>query len=1222
MKRLFALLLALVMVLSCLPAGVFAAHEADIWETIEQIEDGLMPRGRTLTQEQTCQRLRDGVDQIIQAVERSSTCVPGSIERHGDFFFWEMTDGTACGYSPSLRAKARENAAESPEQVQTVETVSYEDKGMGPGAKNVAVFQPYYGIDTSFTAQYAGEGQAIAKYTGGSATTYRTSAATIDQIARSLETCAVVIFDSHGDTDYVNPNDDEDFTSRANTSYLSLQNGDGITAQDQQRVTGPYGSYYHAYYAGSYRDMRYYCVDGTAIANHMKTNAPYNMLWSAICLGMATDGLHAPLRAKGVEVAYGYSQSVTFRGDYAFEEAFWSRMRQGDEVKAAVSYMKSKVGNRDPYVSNYPAYPIVVSSHDAYPGHGRVDATQAVRSSWSLRSSYTIKAVSNNTAFGTVSMSGNTITASPRAGFYAQGYTATSGSATVTQNGNTFQVVAQGNCTIQINFAKKTPATVRFSTPEGTELAPVNTYVGDTITLGYPQGTLLADKESYTFAGWSTKTYVDTPSVADLIQPGAGWKVTGADVTLYAVYSYSSGQFRQVTASRSDWTGQYVLTYNGQNVLDASGTYTGTSIGSTRAAVSMSATGMTRQGSVLNSVKPNYVFTFTEAASGLYTIKLWNREAYLALTSDSNSLTTVTNGEDNTDAWWWIRYEDGNLWIQSASYGSRFLQFQPDSGFFRCYTDYQGPLTLFSGTLGASRYTTQPQLAYVCQTHSFGAWQTKTAPTCTLSGEEIRRCNNCKTVEHRATNALGHNVVNDAAQAADCTHSGRSAGRHCSRCSLILTGCKITQALGHQVVYQPETAATCTAGGKSAGSFCMRCGKVLKAQQTTPALGHELVSQDEIAPTCTQPGQSEGMYCSRCGTTFVGAHSIAATGHTWDEGRTDFNECGEILVRTCQDCGEQRVEAVTPEAHFADNVPARAPTCTEPGSTRGTRCMVCGAIIQGIEVLPATGHTHSLTRAKAPTCTEDGVTVSDRCSVCGEVFVAEQILSATGHRWSEGVVTMAPAPGQSGEISYTCLGCGITRREIVDALPVLPCAGSAACPGRSFKDMPKAGTWSHDPIDWAVMYRITSGTSSTTFSPNETCTRAQVVTFLWRLAGSPEPRTERNPFLDVYSNAYYYKPVLWAVENGITAGTSSTSFSPSDTCTRAQVVTFLWRFAGTPSAQGANPFWDVPEDAYYLQPVLWAVAQGVTKGTADNLFEPNATCTRAQVVTFLYREEQ
>ena len=104
--------------------------------------------------------------------------------------------------------------------------------------------------------------------------------------------------------------------------------------------------------------------------------------------------------------------------------------------------------------------------------------------------------MSNNTAFGTVSINGSTITASPRAGFYAQGYTVTSGSATVTQNGNTFQVVAQGNCTIQINFAKKTPATVRFSTPEGTELAPVKTYVGDTITLGYPQGTLLADKES------------------------------------------------------------------------------------------------------------------------------------------------------------------------------------------------------------------------------------------------------------------------------------------------------------------------------------------------------------------------------------------------------------------------------------------------------------------------------------------------------------------------------------------------------------------------------------------------------------------------------------------------------------------------------------------------------------------------------------------------------
>ena len=149
---------------------------------------------------------------------------------------------------------------------------------------------------------------------------------------------------------------------------------------------------------------------------------------------------------------------------------------------------------------------------------------------------------------------------------------------------------------------------------------------------------------------------------------------------------------------------------------------------------------------------------------------------------------------------------------------------------------------------------------------------------------------------------------------------------------------------------------------------------------------------------------------------------------------------------------------------------------------------------------------------------------------------------------------------------------------------------------------------------------MTEGTSATTFSPAKTCTRAQVVTFLWRAKGCPEPTKTENPFTDVQADAYYCKAVLWAVENGITNGTSATTFGPNNGCTRAQVVTFLWRAEGEPEPTSANnPFTDVT-GGYYYKAVLWAVENGVTAGTSATAFSPNQTCTRGQIVTFLYRD--
>ncbi len=174
----------------------------------------------------------------------------------------------------------------------------------------------------------------------------------------------------------------------------------------------------------------------------------------------------------------------------------------------------------------------------------------------------------------------------------------------------------------------------------------------------------------------------------------------------------------------------------------------------------------------------------------------------------------------------------------------------------------------------------------------------------------------------------------------------------------------------------------------------------------------------------------------------------------------------------------------------------------------------------------------------------------------------------------------------------------------------------------NFTDV-KTTDYFYNSVKWAVGKNITNGTSSTTFSPYKSCTRAEIVTFLWRAAGSPEPTTTRNPFRDVnaVTHSSYYKAILWASQKGITSGTSTTAFSPDQVCTRAQIVTFLYRYAGQPSGYYSNPFKDVgaTSEASYYNAVLWAVGKGITTGTSATTFSPYASCNRAEAVTFLYR---
>ena len=205
---------------------------------------------------------------------------------------------------------------------------------------------------------------------------------------------------------------------------------------------------------------------------------------------------------------------------------------------------------------------------------------------------------------------------------------------------------------------------------------------------------------------------------------------------------------------------------------------------------------------------------------------------------------------------------------------------------------------------------------------------------------------------------------------------------------------------------------------------------------------------------------------------------------------------------------------------------------------------------------------------------------------------------------------------EDGEYTYTFTYEPVKAEA--PAAPEIPVKPAGPASPASFADVP-AGVWYEAPVAWAVEKGVTTGTSSDTFSPDQPCTRAQVVTFLWRAMGQPQA-FGAEAFTDVEKGSWYEDAVAWAVEKGITTGTSETTFSPNDPCTRGQVATFLWRAMDKPQAMmGADLFTDVPEDAYFFQPVLWALDKGVTTGTSEGVFSPDDACTRAQVVTFLYR---
>lgn len=355
-----------------------------------------------------------------------------------------------------------------------------------------------------------------------------------------------------------------------------------------------------------------------------------------------------------------------------------------------------------------------------------------------------------------------------------------------------------------------------------------------------------------------------------------------------------------------------------------------------------------------------------------------------------------------------------------------------------------------------------------------------------------------------------------------------------------------------------------------------------------------------IPPTCTERGCT--VHLCACGDKREDSYT-PPLGHSYRGGILDPNGDTQhkhdfiptvtkptcltegFTTYTCS-CGEcYTKDYVSAVVHKTQLQNAKTAGCLTGGYTGDEVCTFCGKVFKQGSVIFALGHDPQPARVKAPTCNESGYTGDLICMRCGDMTQIGNTVAATGHKFFGGV----------------CSVCGAKGAEAVP----------------EFDDV-KPGAFYFDAVQWAVKNGITNGTGKSTFSPNDVCSRYQIVMFLWRAAGQPEAKAAVS-FADVKPGDIFYEAVQWAVERGITKGTSSTSFSPFAPCTRGQIVTFLYRSAGSPKVSGACDFSDVSAGSFCHDAVIWASSEGITKGTSAGRFSPNEGCTRAQVVTFLYR---
>ena len=430
-----------------------------------------------------------------------------------------------------------------------------------------------------------------------------------------------------------------------------------------------------------------------------------------------------------------------------------------------------------------------------------------------------------------------------------------------------------------------------------------------------------------------------------------------------------------------------------------------------------------------------------------------------------------------------------------------------------------------------------------------------------------------------------------------------------------------------------------------------------------------------VAPTCTEQGYTHHV-CTVKGCTYAPVDDtyVAATDHTWVKTQTNPPACTEqsTAFYKCSACGATRTEKIAPLGHDLSRCDLRpAATCTQPGRAVGT-CARCGVQID--EVIPAKGHDYSYAETSvAPTCTEPGH-YKGTCPTCGKDY--DDVVPALGHDWGEwvtsieptvstvgyryhvcnrdgcgyregedipklhthtwdaGVVTQKPTAAEPGVRTYTCTVCGQTRTEAIPATGVPEtCNGGPACPGYAFRDMPAPSIWSHAGLDYCIYHGYIAGTSATTVTPDGECTRAMIVSILYRVQGEPakvngyELKKLAAPFDDVERGCWYTDAIWWAKLTGVVSGMSPSTFAPDDPITRAQLAVILYNYTKqfapeslteTGSLTGFPDADSVP--SWARTAMAWAVGNGLISGVGENgvsYLRPEGCATRAQVATIL-----
>lgn len=430
-----------------------------------------------------------------------------------------------------------------------------------------------------------------------------------------------------------------------------------------------------------------------------------------------------------------------------------------------------------------------------------------------------------------------------------------------------------------------------------------------------------------------------------------------------------------------------------------------------------------------------------------------------------------------------------------------------------------------------------------------------------------------------------------------------------------------------------------------------------------------------VAPTCTEQGYTHHV-CTVKGCTYAPVDDtyVAATDHTWVKTQTNPPTCTEQGTQfyKCSVCGATRTEKIAALGHDLSRCDLKpAATCTQPGRAVGT-CVRCGVQID--EVIPAKGHDYSYAETSvAPTCTEPGH-YKGTCPTCGKDY--DDVVPALGHDWGEwvtsieptvstvgyryhicnrdgcgyregedipklhthtwdaGVVTQKPTAAEPGVRTYTCTVCGQTRTEAIPATGVPEtCNGGPACPGYAFRDMPAPSIWSHAGLDYCIYHGYIAGTSATTVTPDGECTRAMIVSILYRVQGEPtkvngyELKKLAPPFDDVERGRWYTDAIWWAKLTGVVSGMSPSTFAPDDPITRAQLAVILYNYTQqfapgslteTGSLTGFPDAGSVP--SWARTAMAWAVGNGLISGVGENgvsYLRPEGCATRAQVATIL-----